>query len=507
MFGFRPSFSRPGTLAAGLFILLASCAPTYKEGLPSGSPFAEAADTPISSFPQGIASGDVTDHAAVIWIRTDGPRVVQAEWWEEQGSPAGDSAQDRVQALHPPEAGARQATTVQATSAADDYTVKVLMTGLRPATKYRYRFWAAAGDVTGAFREVAKPSEEGTFRTASPSTEHSPITLLWSADLGGQGRCRAGPDEYPIFDRMRNRRADAMIFLGDTIYGDEICSAPPNVAGSSFAAQTADQYRAKHRYQRGATSLRRFLAETPVVVTWDDHEVRNNFSGPYDSLMPAGRQALLEYWPIGTPQDDPTRLYRKFRYGADVDLFILDTRQYRSRNSDPDGPDKTMLGTKQRDWLLRGLSESTATWKVIVTSVPLSNNRKGGSLRVPGHDSWARAEDGTGFEHELRLIIETIVTEDIRNVVWLAADVHYVQANAYDPSGDGEPDFHEFIAGPLSANSVQPVMPAPTFRPVTLFSDSGYFNFGVVTADRHGLQVQIIDAAGTVRHAYQVRAR
>ena len=85
-------------------------------------------------------------------------------------------------------------------------------------------------------------------------------------------------------------------------------------------------------------ALQRFLALVPIWATWDDHDVRNNFSGPYDPQMPLGRQALLEYWPIATPPGDPTRLYRHLRYGADLEIFVLDTRQYRSRNSDMDGP-------------------------------------------------------------------------------------------------------------------------------------------------------------------------
>jgi alkaline phosphatase D len=55
-----------------------------------------------------------------------------------------------------------------------------------------------------------------------------------------------------------------------------------------------------------------------------------------------------------------------------VELFILDTRQYRSRNSEPDGPGKSMLGETQRRWLLDGLAASDAVWKVVVTSVTLS---------------------------------------------------------------------------------------------------------------------------------------
>ena len=181
-----------------------------------------------------------------------------------------------------------------------------------------------------------------------------------------------------------------------------------------------------------------------------------------------------------------------------MELFILDTRQYRSSNAEPDGPGKTMLGSAQRDWLLGGLARSTASWKLIATSVPLSNP-KGGTTLVPGNDSWARAVDGTGFEAELRAIVQTILDRKIRNVVWLAADVHYAQANAYDPSGDGVQDFHEFICGPLSAITGRPIPPNPAFRPTTLYSEGGFSNFGLVTVNGASLRLQIIDEAGVVR--------
>jgi alkaline phosphatase D len=214
----------------------------------------------------------------------------------------------------------------------------------------------------------------------------------------------------------------------------------------------------------------------------------------------------LEYWPIRTPSDDPTRLYRQLRYGADVEIFILDTRQYRSRNADLDGPNKTMLGQTQLAWLLDGLTRSTAKWKLIATSVPLSIP-KGGSLTMPGNDSWARGKDGTGFQTELRVIVDAILSRRIRNVVWLAGDVHYVQANAYDANGDGVTDFHEFICGPLSAASMAPLLPDPLLKPTTLFSEGGFMNFGKVTVRGAILEVTIIDDGGRVRFSHELTAQ
>lgn len=342
--------------------------------------------------------------------------------------------------------------------------------------------------------------------TLPDAKRHVPVTFAWSGDLGGQGRCRRGAPGYPIFDVMRARQPDFFLFLGDTMYGDNLCPSPPNEPGADFLATTLAEYRARHRDQRGAEALRRFLGSIPVYMIWDDHEVRNNFAGPFDSQMPAGRQALREYWPIHVASDDPHRLYRTVRAGADLELFILDTRQYRSRNADQDGPAKTMLGERQLQWLLNGLTESTATWKVIVTTVPLSVP-KGGGIAVPGNDGWAGGADGTGFERERQVIVDRILGRKVDNVVFLASDVHYVQANAYDPNGDGTADFHEFVAGPLSA-APGPQMPASAgLRPTTLINEGGYMNFGLIRVTKSAFDVTVLDEVGATRFSHHLSAK
>ena len=436
---------------------------------------------------QGVASGDVTSRSARIWLRTSGPAQVELEW-----TPDGrDGEQSRA--------------LVFSTSRDQDYTATAALDSLQPATRYRYAAKARRTDQQSS-REIIEESGSGVFTTSPADDKSEPFTFLWSGDLGGQQRCRDEWVGYPIFYRMLQVKPAFAILLGDTIYGDNLCPSPPNAPGANFIATTLDQFRAKHRYQRGSAALQRFLESVPVYAMWDDHEVRNNFSGPHDPLMPAGRQAFLEYWPVGTPPEEPARLYRKFRRGADADFFILDTRQYRDQNADRDSPTKTMLGAAQRDWLLEGLVRSTATWKFIVTSVPLSNP-KNGTAQFPGNDSWARAEDGTGFQTELRAIVTAILKGRIRNVVWLAGDVHYTQVNAYDPNGDGTPDFHEFIAGPLSAQPNKPVPPDPAFRPTTLHTEGGFYNFGLVSVNKGELKVDIVDDTGLPRFTRTFKAQ
>jgi len=474
-----------------------SCTSASREGLPLGSPFRESVVLAEDFLPQGITVGDVTSHGALLWLRTDGPAMVQVEWappsvWE--------TASKMATVIAPV-----SRTAWLATMAETDYTVSIPLEGLVPAARYRYH--VLVGRVGEGKNHIeTKLAAKGEFTTLPDAKASAPVIFAWSGDLGGQGRCRQGPGGYPIFDVMRRQNPDFFLFLGDTIYGDNACPAPPNEPGADFKAATLAEYRARHRYQRGAESLRRFLEMVPVYAVWDDHEVRNNFAGPFEDQMPAGRQALREYWPIASPENDPNRLYRAVRYGADLELFILDTRQYRSRNADRDGPAKTMLGPAQLKWLLDGLSASTATWKVIATSVPLSIP-KGGGARVPGNDGWAGGPDGTGFERERQVIVDAILDHKMTNVVFIAADVHWVQANAYDPNQDGVIDFHEFVAGPLSARPGRLTPASEGLHPTRLINEEGYHNFGLARITKTALELTVMDDAGKTRFSHRLTAR
>ena len=472
-------------------LLLAGCPSASTSTIPSFTPLVDKDVLSVvrQQFPHGYAIGDVTSSSALLWFQGTEAGPVHVEW-----QAGGASATRGWQSLSVNLSKDR------------DLAVTVLLSGLEPGTTYRFRVIPGVTPGQPVSKRLVAEGLEGQFTTAPSPARSQPVTFVWSADLGGQQRCRRHERGYPIFESMRQTRPAFALLLGDTIYGDDRCPSPPNMPGSDLLATSLETFREKHRYQRGATDLQRFLREVPIVATWDDHEVRNNFSGPSEPLMAFGRQAFLEYWPIQGPADEGFRLHRSLRWGQDVELFVLDTRQYRSDNGEPDGPGKSMLGASQRDWLLDALTRSHATWKVIVSTVPVSIPKPGSKL-IPGIDSWAKGEDGTGFSNELSRIVATIMAQPVRNVVWLSADVHYPQINAYDPDGDGTPDFHEFIAGPLSASPGRLAPLDQTFHPTTLYTETGFYNFGVVTIAGEELRLEIRDEAGAVRYTNTFQAR
>lgn len=401
-----------------------------------------------------VTVGDVTAATALLWLFA--PGVSRAELSVEPG----------------PATGAVRTLVV-----GPEGRVVAELSGLEPGRRYRYRVHAGSRSVAGAFVTAPAPDEP------------APVRVVWSGDLGARGHCRT-PGGWRVFDAIAARRPDVFLFAGDTIYADHRCRDA--VAGADFVARTLEEFRAKHHYNRADPALQRLLRATSVSAVWDDHEVRNNFAMATEPLAPVGLRAFLDYWPVAAPADDPTRLYRRLRWGRLLDIFVLDTRQYRSPNRMRDGPGKTMLGAAQRRWLVDGVARSPARWKVIVSSVPLSI-RKG----WPFGDSWApRRVLGyeTGYATERDAILADLRARGVDELVVLVGDVHFGAMMTHRPLA--APEVHELIAGPLAARMPSPRPPAGGLQTDVHFAHGGTATFGELHVTAEGVAVRLFDGGG-----------
>jgi len=422
-----------------------------------------------------VTVGEVTDTSAVIWVRgiTWGEVAIRYEPVPRASDPAPTGP-----------VGARGDIRV---TPSQNLTGKLLLQPLEPATRYRYTVSQSAAQISGE------------FVTAPSPTVALPVRFVWSGSLGSNGYCRRPATGYPIFGALAQIPADFFVFVGDTIYADQVCGGSPRQTGYDFVARRLADFWSKHRYNREDPTVQAFYRRTSVYAIWDDHEVKGNFAGPSEPLMEPARRAFIDYFPIQPPRDEPGRLYRKFRWGALLELFILDTRQYRSPNSMRDGTGKTMLGAAQRRWLIEAVSGSSAVWKVVVSSVPLSVPTGG---RV--HDSWSNANaqgvpeaNGGGYAIERDAILRTLRQRGVRNLVFLTGDAHHAEVIRHQPAPEWS--FHELIAGPLSAAPGRPGPLDAGLNPRSLASLGGVANFGDVSVESGGLTVRILDAEGQVR--------
>jgi alkaline phosphatase D len=438
----------------------------------------------------GVVVGDVTADSAVLWARGDREGTLTVH--------LSGGRHDRTDRLR--------------FRAADDYTAQVLLTGLRPDTDYRYRIG----------------STRGSFETAPEAGDAEEVRLAFGGDIAGQNVCRDAREGFPIMDTIRTFRPDVLVGLGDMIYADNACDpvgryGNAQIPGGFGPATDLPGFWAHWRYNRADGASQRLLARTGYVGVWDDHEVVNDFgplsdtrsTPPYTPgvhLLPIGLEAFIDYTPIAIAPNTPKRLYRSLRWGKHLELFVLDTRQYRDANSTSDSPErpKTMLGREQLTWLKDSLSASDATWKVIVSSVPMSIPT--GFPPTGGRDGWANFDQTTGFEQELLDILRFMEVEGIRNTMWITTDVHFAEAFRYRPFSSN-PGFvvYELATGPLNAG----IFPIPVFdttlnpevltfyapataEAVTTWQEAKrWLNFGTLELDEDGaLTAEIVNSAG-----------
>jgi alkaline phosphatase D len=425
----------------------------------------------------GVQAGDVTSSNAMIWGRSDRLARLVVEW-----------------DLDPRFPSPRRVAGPVATGETD-FCARLDLGDLPPGRRIHYRLVLENPDTPAATSAPAL----GSFMTSPlPSAERGDVLLAWSGDTVGQGwGINLEQGGMRIYEAMRRLAPDFFIHCGDLIYADNPILPEvtlPNgtiwknvtTPEKSKVAETLAEFRGNFAYNLLDENVRRFNAEVPSLVMWDDHETHNNW---YPSLIlederyrekscrvlsARGRRAMFEYTPIRPGTTEPERIYRSFHRGPMLDVFLLDERSYRGDNTENRqtvaGPDTAFLGAAQLAWLKEGLAASTATWKLIATDMPLGlvvgDPHRNGLLM---QEAWANGSGPPlGRELELAELLRFAKKRRIKNLVFVTADVHYAAAHHYDPQraefADFDP-FWEFVAGPLHASTYGPNRLDPTFGP------------------------------------------
>jgi alkaline phosphatase D len=350
-----------------------------------------------------------------------------------------------------------------------DLTMKTTVRGLKPATRYHYRFVAPDGarSARGTFRTAPAPSKAAGFEIAFSGDSD----VLWTEAPD------PGAGEFSVLHRIREEKPDLFVYMGDTIYSDSETGAAP--------ALTREEKWDKYKANRVPAPAQKLLRSVSTWAMWDDHETINDYDGAElassdPGLFQAGIEAfgdywpVPDYWPLGT---NPT--YRVVSYGKNVDMFFLDERTFRTQSADEEtspcrdaegdldlapllpqqyraglglppvepecfdhvwDPDRTMLGAEQKSWLLERLERSDARWKLIMNQVPITQ------LFVLPYDRWE------GYAAERQELLRFIGDANIRGVVFLTTDIH---ANLGSPAfvdildPEADPVAWEVVTGPI----------------------------------------------------------
>lgn len=312
-------------------------------------------------------------------------------------------------------------------------------------TAYTVTVTTPAGVRSGPYR----------VRTAPADTDARPVRIAVSADF----------DPVPLFDstlieQVVATEPELFVAIGDFPYTDD---GPP--------AMTLAEYRARHAALRTAPAMRRLFEVMPVRAIYDDHEFRNDWDTRRALDEPerfaAAMQAWDEFFPLRAPSGSVR--YRSWRWGAHVEGFLLDCRRFRSANDAVDDATKTMLGDTQRAWITDALARSTATFKLVFTSVPLDFGI--------GVDHWA------GFTTEREQLLAALV--GIPGILFISADQHYFASYEHAHG------VREIQVGPIARGIGEPgpVAPGVRFR-------SHQYNAGIFEAGPDGLRVIGLGATG-----------
>lgn len=413
------------------------------------SPVVMAGEGPY--FATGVKVGEVTPNEAILWARltrtaervgVEGgiPKVLYldaetGEWSETSRRPdrkpkvvmptgrtvetlegAAPGAPGDVRLSYRPAGGDWTVLDWAAVDPKTDFTYQVRLTGLKPATRYEFRFESRpqggiepAEAIDGGFRTAPKPGAPVKVRFVV-------TTCFGYPDLDAPGK------GFKIYPAIQDLHPDFFVHTGDILYYDKLAKTLPL---------------ARWHWQRTyslpyAVEFHRFV---PAYFMKDDHDTWKNDCWPGeetqfmgDFTFEQGQAVFLEQAPIGQPT------YRTFRWGKDLQIWLVEGRDYRTPNAMPDGPEKTIWGEEQKAWFKRTVDESDASFRVLISPTPLV-----GPDRVNKNDN----HSNRGFKHEGDELREFLASR--KNMVVMNGDRHWQYCSV-----DEETGLHEYGCGAAS---------------------------------------------------------
>jgi alkaline phosphatase D len=335
----------------------------------------------------------------------------------------------------------------------DDYIIKIVVADLKPATRYYYRL------VYGPTKEETTPGPTCSFRTLGGKddvrrTRFAVITgmnyFFFHEGAYDPKTAYTGPDKhlgYPALASILKLEPDFFVGTGDTVYFDHPEKKRDNWVGTAWAdrAQTETEMRRKYHEQFRQPRFLDLFAQVPTYWELDDHEYRYNDcdnSGDKAPSTALGAKNYREQLPVTDPGDPHALTYSTQRVSRDLQIWLLEGRLYRSPNAMPDGPEKTIWGARQKQWLKETLLASDATFKILISPTPMV-----------GPDGNGKKDNHTnlrGFRHEGDAFFLWLTEQGFlkKNFYILCGDRHW-QYHAIHPSG-----FEEFSCGSIvGANS------------------------------------------------------
>nr|WP_062239591.1 alkaline phosphatase [Fictibacillus sp. FJAT-27399] len=374
-------------------------------------------------FTLGVASGDPLSDGVVLWTRL-APDPLNGGGVPAQAVPVKwEIARDeRFRNI------VQQGTELARPDLA--HSVHVEVSGLKPNEVYYYRFKSGY--------ELSPIGRTKTLPAAESAVKELKFAFA-SCQQYEHGF-------YTAYKHMAEEDLDLVFHLGDYIYEygpNEYIAATGNVrTHSSAEVMSLDDYRNRHAQYRSDANLKAAHAAFPWVVTWDDHEVENNYA---DKIPEKGQsveafiirraaayQAYYEHMPLrktSLPNGPDMRLYRNFTYGNLASFNVLDTRQYRSDQANGDGnkpqspesldPRRTLMGKEQESWLFNNLSTSKAHWNVLAQQIFFAQWNFGTSAApVYSMDSW------DGYPAQRQRVLDFVKSKNMNNMIVLTGDVH-----------------------------------------------------------------------------------